>query len=113
MSITKSRYMLMADSEEQVTDDGIARVDIFTFPINEFRQTDVVLEWTLSDVNVYRFDQLIMDQYGSTNYYLPMIKWLNGLYGMDETFVGTKIKLYSKADLDRFLRDNIIKYERG
>ena len=111
--MAKTRYMLMADSDTETTDDGVARIDIFTFPINEFRQTEVVLEWTLSDTNVYRFDQLIMDHYGATNYYLPMIKWLNGLFEMNDDKIGTKIKLYSKRDLDRFLREYILKLERS
>lgn len=111
--MAKTRYMLMSDSLDQVTDKGIKRVDIFSFPINDFSPQDVLLDWTLSESDVFRFDLFIMSHYGTVDYYLEMIKWLNGLFGMDESKVGTVIKLYSKRDLDRFLRDNLIKLDRG
>lgn len=108
----KTRYLLMSESE-QTNRNGIKRVDIFSFPVNNFVQRDVLLDWTLSSSDVFRFDQFIIAQYGSVDYYLPMIKWLNGLFEMDESKIGTQIKLYSKRDLDRFLRDNIVNLERG
>ncbi len=44
---------------------------------------------------------------------MSMIKQLNGLYGLDEDWIGETIKLYSKRDLDRFLKDNISNTTRG
>lgn len=110
--MSKSIYMLMNESETQVDDSGRKRLDILSFPISDFIRKDIVLEWTLTSSDVYRFDQFIIAHYGSTNYYLSMIKWLNGLYEMDDRWIGKTIKLYSKADLDRFLRDNLIKLEK-
>ena len=110
--MAKTRYMLMNESETQVDSNGNKRIDILSFPISDFIQKDVVLGWVLTEMDVYRFDQFIISQYGSTNYYLPMIKWLNGLYEMDDRWIGETIRLYSKSDLDRFLRDNLIKLEK-
>jgi hypothetical protein len=111
--MSKSRYMLMTDSDSQVDSNGIPRIDILTFPINDFKPQDILLDWTLSEDEVYRFDIFILKHYGSTNYYLPMIKWFNGLFEMDDRWIGKEIKLVSKEDLDRFLRSNIVKLERG
>lgn len=105
--MAKSIYMLMKDSE-QLTSSGVPRVDIISFPIADFKQNDVVIDYTLGENDVLRFDQFIRNFYGSINYYLGMIKILNGFFELDESQVGRKLKLYSKSDLDRFLRDNII-----
>ena len=109
----KSRYNLISDSIDQVTDKGISRIDIFTFPINEFRQNSVLLPYMLSENDVFRFDQFIRSKYGAVSYYLELVKWLNGLFEMDESKIGTIIKLPSKIDMDRFFRDSIIKLDRG
>ncbi len=59
----RTKYLLMSDSE-QTDDDGLYRVDVFTFPIQDFRQEDIVLEYVLTENDVYRFDQFILSRYG-------------------------------------------------
>lgn len=110
--MSKSRYLLMSKSN-QVDINGNKRIDIFSFPINEFRQNDVLLDWTLSESDVLRFDQLIINFYGSVDFNIEIVKWLNNLFEMDESKIGTKIKLPSKRDISRFLRDNLVSLERG
>lgn len=111
--MARSRYLLISDSETQTTSDGVPRIDIFTFNISDLRQEDILLDYTLTENDVYRFDQFIISQYGVADYYLEMTKWLNNLFEMNDEKIGTTIKLYSKSDLDRFLRSSLINKERG
>lgn len=110
--MAKTHYLLMKDSD-QTNDDGVNRIDLFSFPINEFRQEDVILEYTLGENDVFRFDHLIRSFYGSIDYYLGMTKLLNGLFELDEDSIGTVIKLYSKSDLDSFLRENLLTVDKS
>lgn len=99
----KSKYYTIKASTVITDDNGLYYPDIFTFPIDQFRTENVILDHTLTENEVYRFDQFILNWYGSVNYYEEMILWLNRIFLLGEDHIGTKIKMYSKLDLDKFL----------
>jgi len=107
-NFNRTRYIIIKDSDTVADDFGTPYPDIFTFPINEFVNQDPIAQRTMSDDDVYRMDHTMLSTYGRVDYYDEMTLWLNGLFELVDTYIGTKLGLYSKRDLDRLVRDNII-----
>jgi hypothetical protein len=101
--MARSKYLTIEPSTVLTDDNGLFYLDIFTFPIDQFRSENVILTHILTYDEVYRFDQFILNWYGKVNYYQEMIQWLNNIFLMGEEYIGVIINMYSKIDLDRFL----------
>jgi hypothetical protein len=100
---SRSKYLTIEPSIVLTDENGLYYPDIFTFPIDQFRAENVILQHTLTYDEVYRFDQFILNWYGKVNYYEEMIQWLNNIFLMGEDHIGSTINMYSKIDLDKFL----------
>lgn len=79
--------------------------DIFTFPIENLKITDVPQEYILTENDIVRFDLLIYRVYGNCSYD-ELVLYYNKIGSIYNVVPGTKIKLPSKNDLDNFYNGN-------
>ncbi len=107
--MAKTEYITIKDSKNVVDSRSqLPRYDILTYPINTIRFTDPIIEYTLTEKDVGRFDLFILETYGEVDFYRKIILWLNNIPILDESHIGKKINIFSKLDLDNFLISNIV-----
>ena len=100
--MAKSKYSTIASSSVYTDASGNFYPDIFTFPINNIVLNDKPLKYYLEQQDIERFDILMANYYGSSDYD-QIILWLNKIGHIADQSVGTEIYLPSKNDLDTFL----------
>ena len=100
----RSRYDLMQLSTQRSTKDTYFS-DIMTFPIRNFKFTDIPDEYYLTQKDIERIDLLMYRVYGSAQYD-DIILWLNGISNFFNITAGTKIFLPSRKDIEQFFLNN-------
>ena len=80
--------------------------DIFTFPLENLKITNVPQDYVLNKNDILRFDLLIYNVYGNCSYD-ELVLYYNKINNIYDVQVGTKIKFPSKRDLDNFYSENI------
>jgi len=99
-----TKYLTISESAVYTDSLGNKFPDIFTFNIDKFKTTEASLNYVLNAVDIYRFDLLIVNYYGSS-YYDDMVLWLNNIEHIADVVPGTIILLPSKKDLDDYYRE--------
>lgn len=102
----KNRYLVIEESSKYKDSYGNTYPDIFTFPIKKFKTTEMPFSYTLTEVDIYRFDLLIYSYYGSPEYD-DIVLWYNKIQHIADVMPGTQIELPTKNDIDNFYSNNI------
>lgn len=102
--MNETRYSMLKKSDVYSDDFGNIYYDIFTIPIEDFKPKSNVVGYYLTDRDLYRFDLLIFNHYGSSNYD-DFILWYNNIEKITLKNPGDKILLPSRADIDNFYRE--------
>jgi hypothetical protein len=105
--MSKNKYLTIKDSSVYTDTYGNAYPDIFTFNINSFTYTEKPVEYYLEDNDIQRFDLLMYNYYGSSDYDTYVL-WLNGIGHIADEKVGTKIYLPAKTDIDAYISGNLV-----
>ena len=98
----KNKYQLMGTTENYKTDNGSLYPDVFTFDISSFIYSKRPLKYELREKDVYRFDRLMIEYYGSVDLYDEVVLWLNKVSFLDESWIGQTISLPIKSDISNF-----------
>ncbi len=99
-----TRYSIMKDSEAYKDEFGNNYKDIFSFPINDFSASENVISYTLTSLDIYRFDLLVYKIYNDANYD-DFVLWYNNIENIKFVKPGTVILFPSKKDIDDFYRN--------
>jgi hypothetical protein len=105
--MAKTKYLTMEQSSVYTDDSGNFYPDIFTFNIENFQMNDVPLKYALSEQDIYRFDLLISNYYGKSDYD-DLVLWVNNLEHIADKQPGDTIYLPSKNDITEYYRKNFI-----
>lgn len=100
-----TKYLTISPSEDYSDNLGNPFPNIFTFEIEKFKMNSNPLKYILNSIDIYRFDLLILNYYGSS-YYDDVVLWINNIEHIADVAPGTEILLPSKKDLDDFYRKN-------
>lgn len=103
----KSKYLTINDSDYYVDSDGNSYPDIFTFNINDIQITEAPLKYMLTERDIYRFDILIYNYYGTPDYD-DIVLWYNAIPYIASKAPGDIIYLPTKKDIETFYRDNLV-----
>lgn len=103
----KTKYLTIKPSSYYKDKSGDYFCDIFTFPIENLRYSEMPQKYTLTENDIKRFDILVYRYYGSSDY-KDLILWLNNISNIDEISPGFKIFLPIKKDIENFYRENIL-----
>jgi hypothetical protein len=104
----RDKYQLMVESEVADTFDN-KYPDLTTFPINTFTPSVKYLPRKLTENDVLKLYALVFSYYNSFELYDDLTLWLNDveyISNTDDNFEKT-LKLYSKADLDKWFMQQI------
>ncbi|MDA3854944.1 MAG: hypothetical protein PF569_01700 [Candidatus Woesearchaeota archaeon] len=106
----RSIYKLMDDSVD-TNNSGIHLPDDMTFNLNLFEFSNPSDVYLLAEEDVFRFDQVMINFYGSVDYYQEVVLYLNKIDFLTVDYIGKKIYLPLKEDMDSFylnkLRGNL------
>lgn len=97
-------YGLMSDLE--ITDEeGNNFPSPFSFNLNKFSPTKVGTDYSLTSIDIKRFDLLIHKVYGSIKYE-PFILLVNNIQNIHNLQVGDTITFYESSDIEDFILEN-------
>jgi hypothetical protein len=99
-----TKYLTISESKVYTDSLGNTFPDIFTFAIDSFTMTEVPLKYILNSVDIYRFDLLILNYYGSSSYD-DLVLWINKIKHIADVVPGMTIILPSKKDMDNYYRE--------
>lgn len=99
-----TRYSIMKNSEVYKDDFGNEYKDVFSFPINDFSASESVISYTLTSLDIYRFDLLVYRIYNDANYD-DFVLWYNNIENIKRLKPGTVILFPAKVDIDNFYRE--------
>jgi len=100
-----NKYTTLKDSLIYKDSFGNSFPDIFSFPIESFKYTEITQKYIINSRDIYRFDLLMYNYYGDSSYD-DLVLWLNNIELISEMNPGDTLELPSKRDLDNFYRDN-------
>jgi hypothetical protein len=86
--------------------EGTLYPDIMTFPIDDFKFTDVPMEYYLTEIDIYRFDVLLLKLYDVAEMD-DILFWLNNIPFIYDEADGTKILIPSRKDMEDFYLKNL------
>lgn len=99
--MTKSIWITMKNSIEDVDEFDINYPDIMTFNINKFKYNYTPLNIVLSEQDVINFPLLMFNNYNTTDYD-DIVLWLNNIESKNGLVSGQTILLPNKKDIDDF-----------
>jgi len=104
---SKSKYLTMQSSKVYKDIEGNYYPDIFTFGINNINIVNKPTKYYLSDQDISRFDILMYNYYGSSEYD-QLVLWINNIEHIADKNPGDTIYLPDKEDLDSFLTNFMV-----
>lgn len=98
MSI-RNRYLLTKNAEYMYKNNQYS--DILTLPLQKFVYTKAPLIYTLTEIDIERFDVFTFNQYGTCDYD-DILLMLNNVYFKHDLEIGQTLIIPDLVDLENF-----------
>lgn len=102
-----NKYLTMEKSKIYKDEFGNAFPDIFSFKIDKFQYTQASQKYALTSEDIKRFDLLIQNFYG-TSEFEDLVLWLNRILLITDKNPGDIIFLPTTHDLENYYRENSV-----
>jgi len=102
--MTFTRYAVIPDSSDTDTNSNYYP-DIMQFPVEDFKYSQPPVEYTMTEMDIDRFDLLVTKFYGSIEY-SDIILWLNNVEYIHRLSSGDSMLLPLRNDIDNFYIEN-------